>query len=431
MADVVLNLVFLVWRKLPVRALILCPLFISSTVFAANEELRLERFKVTSQKGVTIQELFTQLRMQPQGGDPDHQMQTFDAAKYSPPSEKGESADLQIIGAVGLDTSMYKRADNGRVTAKDNKDISTHFYSNTELEITDTTPVESKNVHIHRFSIFDKNKVSKSFIWATGTEIVRNAWDLVPSLHYNVEHFTYFLYDGKQLRALRDQGHEGYEGSGAFTKSDPDPKTGLYNADIPVDPSKEKLQDLRLSVIEQQIHSASLEVRDKDAFYPTLLKETKKIQQRLQERALIDDMLGVPVDAINVLICSVPDGAEATTRDQFSPSKTYRLLGFEYVSTPNSVSAQAPTIRDVRWDILEGNQELLFSTGWQQKHLTRRPTKRTRMGGINVMSAIAAGTKLNAGNLPGSRIVSPPSKSEQWGEATFSTFQVRSTTNKN
>ena len=409
MANTISKLISQTFRNTPVLILSLCQLFLSSNTFAANEEVKFDRFKVTNKKNAAVSDLLLQLNLDPSADtptlatktitpklSPQDEKQALEALKNAVASGKGDSADLQFIGTVGLHAGFYKRNESMHVVPKVDGDTITHFYSTQDSGVKNTSPIESGGVNIHRIPIFDASRTSDNFVWVTSEQITPNAWDLIFSQRFPLENVKWLLLYGNELKPLRDENYEAFKGSGA--PQTPAPQTKLYNAKTEEPSDKVTLDNLRLSVIEQQIYTTVYNETDCKKLYHVLSEQAKYIKNRLQNLALIDDVLGSRVQKINILLCSEPHSSPVpmraghatthTTSEITLQSKTYEFLGFEYIR--NLEADNTPCAEDIRWDVLKHSKELLLPNGWTAEAKLRRKTTRLQVSAVLAAQAAAS-----------------------------------------
>ncbi|MTI15302.1 hypothetical protein [Sansalvadorimonas verongulae] len=428
MGSVAASLVLPIWKKLFACILILCLFFITPHTHA----VKFKRFKVTNlQTSTKGADLVFQLRHQAEQAkrqedekerekkgfwkkrmDKSPKTSPLTLSQAAPAShltttkmkelrdemltERGDLTALEFMGSVTLDTSFSKQEHgSGQLITKESDDpVITFGHINLATDEIEAS-IQSAQMNIRRITLYDRLK-AKDELWFSDRSITLDGWDVIPDSSVPLESFTRFLFWNHALRPLRNEGHASYPGSTAAMPSSP--LYGHSNADIPIDPQKPSIHELRLSVTVQSAYETANSVTKPEQLYQALVTFANSHRPMLQKLGVIDDLLGRHVDKISILLhsekpntpvsaisASTPSlvhTASVLTHQRLSYLQTHTFLGFEYVYTPEATAA-SPQAHEIRWDIHEDKTDLFIPP---ELRLQMPPIEQSyRMGGVSML----------------------------------------------
>ena len=284
----------------------------------------------------------------------------YDEDRTSPTGE-GDSCSLEFMGTITMSPSLYYLNRELRVSeAKPDDDILVHFHPAGCKRITSIEPIHMKNLDILRIPLFQKEFKHN---WVKYPSIPLKTWDKLPLESLDVRTFKEYLSTNPAFTTLREKGHASF--------------FGIENESATVDTGKLPIHGFCLSAIAEDVYIRALEVKKTEHLHLEMSQYAQRKKEMLENNIVIDDMLGVPVDTISILL-----HRKASTFRPHSPEVTFdeadptvlqlQFLALEYIYTPpindeDSAAATTSPAQEVRWDIVADKADSLVQETSQVK----------------------------------------------------------------
>ena len=282
---------------------------------------------------------------------------------------KGDSCSLEFMGTIAMSPSLYYLNRTLKAPeAKSDDDILIHFHPAGRKRHNFIEKIHIPNLDILRITLFQKQP---STCWVEHPSIPPKTWDELPQKSLDVQTVKEYLSTNSAFHELREKGHASFFREESKSR--------------PVGTTKIPIHGFCLSAIAEDVSMSVLEVKKPENLYLEISQYAKCKRELLQNNIVIDDMLGMPVDSMSILLCSKTPLLRArspeTIFDKVDPNDLQlQFFGFEYIYTPPiNDAATASPVQEVRWDIVSDQIDLLAQSEWQEKgsHSHKTRTKNT------------------------------------------------------